>query len=251
MSVFSFTPKSKVIEQNKTQDEFETNNMYFKYILKTTGGVTYLQTFENVFKQFQKDLSVKKMIVRFISFKTKLKASILLILIFLFSHLGSIISEFYYLIMILCTFLMYLLINKELKKIKTKRYGSDVNFHDTKYLLLFDILEKNNIYDPKNTLSSERKIHYLISILNENLNKKKTSVKLLSILGTIFVLAAKIIPFSKITATDISQSWLTLAIQLVGLLMMTYPLIFEIMDKKHLKMDELRNMLYEILFRKI
>ncbi|WP_217595810.1 hypothetical protein [Cohnella sp. GbtcB17] len=213
-----------------------------------------MTTFNLIFKQFKKDLSTSKMILRFITFRSQIKATILFIFIFLFSHLGSYTNQLYYIPMFISAIFLYWFIDKELSRIRNRKYGTKIDFLERKYVILIDLLEKQGIYNPSDKTASENKIHYLIEILNEKLRDKKRSTKLISFLGTIVVLLARLIPFSELKEVTFNQTtllWLTLSVQLLGIFIMAYPILFEILNRNHSKMDEMRNMLYEIIFKKL
>ncbi|WP_163855437.1 hypothetical protein [Paenibacillus elgii] len=218
-----------------------------------------METFDNVFKQFRKKLSTKWMIFRFINSATRVKMAIFISLVFILGQIESWTNnKLIYIPIIACAGYLFWFVNRELLKIRAMKYGSEQKFQEMRYTQLIDILKTNKVYFEKNNELSKQRIHCLIEILNIKLNKKRISSKFYSFVGTAIVVIAKSpFKFSTINtklkgiSPESLELWLTLIIQLFGLILLFIPIILELLDKKHSKMEELRDMLFEILLKKI
>lgn len=218
-----------------------------------------METFDIIFKNFKRKLSTKKMILRFISRKSRLMIISLIILTIILGEVQSHTNySWFWILIAVVAFYTFWYVNKLVLKVRSEKYGTREHFQEMRYVYLLDILKSNNIYDENDLQKTRDQFNTLINILNNKLNKRKISARFYSFMGTLIVITTKgnsVINFIKTKAgslpNDTINLTIVLCIQLFGLLLALLPLIFEILDRNHEKMHEMRNMLYEVLLKRL
>ncbi|MEO3947888.1 hypothetical protein [Gorillibacterium sp. CAU 1737] len=198
-------------------------------------------------------MSTRKTILRFIPKKGWRKIVLFMVISLIFGELVPVTDNNLFMIpFIISMVIMLWIINKEFNSIRAKKYGTNEKYQKKRYDLLINILEQNSIYDPNRRDWTEGKIETLIQICNIKLRKPKFSSKTVSISGTILAIAIRTYPPAKLKIfltqfpEPIAINVIILLIQLIGLAIMIVPILFELADRKHNKIVELRNMLLEI-----
>ena len=217
-----------------------------------------MQIFDTVFLSFKKDLSTRKTLIRFIPRKRMRLIYFLIIVSLVVGELVPITYNNYFFIpFIICMGVMLGYVNKEMNNIRTQKYGTNEDYQKKRYDILIYILKQNCLYDDKNSEWTSRKIEMLIQICNIKLSRPKFSARTLSFLGVLLAIVVKVLPVSQLknflTALPeaLAINLITLFIQVLGLLLMITPIIFELADRKYTKIEELRNMLFEVHLKKL
>lgn len=215
--------------------------------------VIVIQIFDNLFLSFKKDLSTRKTLIRFIPRKRMRLIYLLLLISLVVGELASNTDNNYFIIpFVICIAVLMWYVKKEINNIRIQKYGTNEDYQKKRYDILISILKQNSLYDDGRTEWTINKIEMLIQICNVKLSKPKFSARTLSFLGVLLAVVTKVLPLSelkKILTTlpgPLEINIITIFIQVLGLLLIITPIIFELADRKYTKIEELRNMLYEI-----
>lgn len=166
--------------------------------------------------------------------------------------INTYLHPLYFIIPSIFALILGLVIGKNLEEVRKKKYGTEKDYQAFRYKKLKAILSGLGIYIESDFFYSHAQIKLNIEILNNKLGKKKPSAKVIGILITIFspgaiIALLKLVDWPSIP-NPLLQTILTLILTLIGMFIMFIPLMSELLDKNHTKMEELRCMLYEILF---
>jgi hypothetical protein len=150
---------------------------------------------------------------------------------------------------LLVAFLVHLF--RVTRKILSLKYGSKDDFQKHRYKLLNDILDKHNISSIDSTVTKE-KINTLIDSINSKLVLSKKSIPIIGVISTIITTLLKI-GFDTFLGNKYPKELFVIIflviLMVIGIFMMVWPIILEFLNRDKNKMEELRNMLYEILLK--
>lgn len=203
-----------------------------------------------ILEDFKTTLSTKRLILKYIKFQERLVLITYFILMVSISVTAIIIDNNWLLIpfyLILVVFLVHLF--RVTRKIISLKYGSKDDYQKNRYKLLNDILVKHNISSDDYTLTRE-KISILIDSINTKLVQSKKSIPIIGVISTIITTLIKI-GFDTFLGNKYPKDLFVIIsltiLMVIGNLMMVWPVILEFLNRNNNKMEELRNMLYEIL----
>ncbi len=226
--------------------------VYRIYIIWILSGGIYLNTMYLILEDFKTTLSTRKLILKYIKFQERLTFIAYFVLMISISVTSIIIDNNWLLIpfyFVLVVFLVHLF--RVTRKIISLKYGSKDEYQKNRYKLLNDILVKHNISSNNPTLTKE-KINTLINSINSKLVLSKKSIPIIGIISTIITTLLKI-GFDTFLGNKYPKELFVLVflaiLMVIGIFMMVWPIIIEFMNRNNNKMEELRNMLYEILLK--
>ena len=209
-----------------------------------------MKTFNEILKDFKFSLSMKKMFLRYISYKWWFRLLIFVIVDIAIGIYGINKENTWFLIpysMLLV--ILFLLILKKGEEIKNTKYESEEDYENKHYEILIKILKKHSIFIEDNKDLTRFNMQTLLDIANQKLNRKKTSSLFVGFLISMVPILLKL--FVSNTYLLFQETIITLIIMIIGLFLMIWPLLREILDKELNKIEDLRNMLYEILLKRI
>lgn len=205
-----------------------------------------------ILEDFKTTLSTRRLILKYIKFQERLIFIAYFILMISISVTAIIIDNNWLLIpfyILLVVFLVHLF--KVTRKILSLKYGSKDDFQKHRYKLLNDILDKHNISSIDSTLTKE-KINTLIDSINSKLVLSKKSIPIIGVISTIITTLLKI-GFDTFLGNKYPKELFVIIflviLMVIGIFMMVWPIILEFLNRDKNKMEELRNMLYEILLK--
>lgn len=205
-----------------------------------------------ILEDFKTTLSTKRLILKYIKFQERLIFIAYFVLMISIS-VTAIISDNNWLLIpfyiLLVAFLVHLF--RVTRKILSLKYGSKDDFQKHRYKLLNDILDKHNISSIDSTVTKE-KINTLIDSINSKLVLSKKSIPIIGVISTIITTLLKI-GFDTFLGNKYPKELFVIIflviLMVIGIFMMVWPIILEFLNRDKNKMEELRNMLYEILLK--
>lgn len=211
-----------------------------------------MNTMYLILEEFKTTLSTRRLILKYIKFKEKIIFIAYFIFMISISVTSIIIDNNWLLIpfyIVLVVFLVHLF--RVTRKIISLKYGSKDDYQKNRYKLLNDILKKHNISSDDSTLTKE-KINTLISSINAKLVLSKKNIPIIGLISTIITTLLKI-GFDTFLGNKYPRELFVIIflaiLMIIGIFMMVWPIILEFLNRNNNKMEELRNMLYEILLK--
>lgn len=210
-----------------------------------------MNTLQNIVKDFKRDLSTRKLILRYISSTKRFVMTLGVLLFIISASIGMYFDNNWMIIPTVgIEIILFIYITRITNKIKQWKYGSSDDFQRIRYDLLIHILRQNNVYHDENIQRTREKLNLLISILNSKVTGYKRSIPLIGFITAITTTLLRL-GLDKKYSSDIIISISTLAIMLIGLSMMLLPLVNDLLNKDKNKLEELRNMIAELMVKKI
>lgn len=209
-----------------------------------------MNTMYLILEEYKTTLSTKKLILKYIKLRERLTFVVYFVLMISISVSAIIMDNNWLLIpfyVILVIFIVHFF--RVTKKIISLKYGSKDDYQKERYKLLIDILEKHKIASDDTTLTKE-KINILINSINSKLVFSKKNIPILGIISTIITTLLKMgldTFLGNKYPKDLFIIIFFVMLMTVGIFMMAWPIILEFLNRDNNKMEELRNMLYEIL----
>jgi len=214
-----------------------------------------MNTIDEILIEFKKNFSTWKLFIRYISFPKRLILYCYLIGVLVFVFAGILLDNNWMLLpTIIIEIIFFIHLTIMAKKIKSWKYGTTDEFQKRRYDLLIEILKKHCIYHENDTVRTKEKLSLLLSTINTKLSVSKKSIPiaglLLAILTTLTKILIDLLSLNSIALEVIIIIILAL-VMILGILIMLLPLVNELINRDWNKLDELRGMLIELMFKRL